>query len=82
MSLYRRDPDSPGRRFVWTAGTAVLVVHSVIILVLAGLALSSPHGIEWISDAVQAEFVDPDAPVVTPTQYAQPGGEMWAIGAD
>jgi len=35
------------------------------------LALSSPSASEWISAAVQAEFVG-DGPAAPPTQIAQP----------
>ncbi len=76
MHSPHRNPGSAGRRFVWTTGTAVLVVHGVLLLTLAGLVMATPHAVERIAEAVQAEFVGPDAPVVTPPQFAQPGGEM------
>jgi hypothetical protein len=77
MQRRQRHRDSAGRRFVWGAGATVLAVHGVLLLMLAALVIGTPHAIEWISDTVQAEFVGPDAPV-TPTQFAQPAGEMWA----
>ncbi len=55
-------------------GSAVLVVHGVLLVMLAGLVIATPHAVERIAEAVQAEFVGPDAPVVAPTQFTQPGG--------
>ncbi len=52
-------------------GSAVLVVHGFLLGMLAGLVIATP---ERIAEAVQAEFVGPDAPVVAPTQFTQPGG--------
>jgi hypothetical protein len=80
MQRYQRNPDTAGRRFVWTAGTAVLVAHGVLLLLLAALVIASPHAGEWISDTVQAEFVGPDVPVM-PTQLALPARETWMVGA-
>jgi hypothetical protein len=51
-------------------------------MILAGVVVATPHAIEWIAEAAQAEFVGPDEPVITPTQFARPLGEMWAVGAD
>jgi hypothetical protein len=82
MQQSQRNPDSAGRRFAWTDGTTVLVVHGVVLAILACLALSSPHAVEAISQSLQAEFVGPDAPVVQPTRLAQPAGDMWTLGAD
>jgi hypothetical protein len=52
--------------------TAVLAVNGIVVLVLLALALSSPSASEWISAAVQAEFVNPDLPTNAPTQIAEP----------
>jgi hypothetical protein len=51
---------------------AVLAVNGIVVLVLLALALSSPSASEWISAAVQAEFVGADLPAVAPTQIARP----------
>ena len=56
--------------------TAVLAVNGIVVLVLLALALSSPSASEWISAAVQAEFVNPDLPSNAPTQIAQPLEQM------
>ena len=81
MQRHQVNPASAGRRFVWTAGTAFLAAHGVLLLILAAIVIASPHAGEWISDTVQAEFVGPDAPVM-PTQLARPAGGMWAVGVD
>jgi hypothetical protein len=81
MQRHQVNPASAGRRFVWTAGTAFLAAHGVLLLILAAIVIASPHAGEWISDTVQAEFVGPDAPVM-PTQLARPAGRMWAVGVD
>jgi hypothetical protein len=81
VQRHQINPASAGRRFVWTADTAFLSAHGVLLLILAALVICSPHAGEWISDTVQAEFVGPDAPVM-PTQLAQPAGEMWTVGAN
>jgi hypothetical protein len=52
--------------------TPILAINGIIVLVLLVLALSAPSSSEWISAAVQAEFVDGQMPAVTPTQVAQP----------
>ena len=56
----------------------LLAVNGLIVLVLIILALSAPSASEWISAAVQAEFVTPDLPVV-PTQLAQPAEQMRSV---
>jgi len=81
MQRYQLNQDRAGHRFVWTAGTAFLAAHGVLLLILATLVIASPHAGEWISDTVQAEFVGPDVPVM-PTQLAQPAGEMRTVGAN
>jgi hypothetical protein len=81
MQRPQRNPDSAGRRFDWTSGTTVLVIHGAVLFILIVLALSSPHAVESISESVQAEVVGPDTPVVAPTQLARPAGDMWTLGA-
>ena len=44
---------------------------------VAPVVLCSPHAGEWISETVQAEFVGAEPPVMAPTQFAQPAGDMW-----
>jgi hypothetical protein len=54
----------------------LLAVNGIIVLALIVLALSSPSASEWISAAVQAEFVGSDMPTAAPTQIAQPAEVM------
>jgi hypothetical protein len=51
--------------------TPLLAINGIIVLALLVLALSAPSASEWISAAVQAEFVG-DGPATMPTQIAQP----------
>ena len=82
MQRSPNDLNPSDRRFVrnWTAG--ILAVHGIIVLVLIGLVLSHPAASEWISQAVQAEFVGNPPPVIVPTQIAQPGGQMRTVRTD
>jgi len=82
MQRSPNDLNPSDRRFVrnWTAG--ILAVHGIIVLVLIGLVLSHPAASEWISQAVQAEFVGNPPPVIVPTQMAQPGGQMRTVRTD
>jgi hypothetical protein len=82
MPRYQREPESAGRRFVWTLGAALLAIHGILLLILVSVVVATPHAIEWIAEAAQAEFVVPDESVITPTQLARRFGEMWAAGAD
>jgi hypothetical protein len=55
----------------WSVGFFALPVFIVIALV--GLMLTQPAASNWISEAVQAEFVGlTPAPQPAPTQLAQP----------
>ena len=56
--------------------TTLLAVNGIVVLVLLVLALSAPSASEWISAAVQAEFVNPDISTPAPTQIAQPTDQM------
>jgi hypothetical protein len=81
----QRSPGDLGpsdHRFLWNWTAGMLAVHGVIILVLVGLVLSHPAASEWISQAVQAEFVGNPPPVVVPTQIARPGTQMRTVRAD
>jgi hypothetical protein len=66
------DLNPSDRRFLsnWTA--LILAAHGVFFLVLVGLLIRSPAASEWISQAVQAEFVGNPPPVIQPTQIARP----------
>jgi hypothetical protein len=65
----KRNPTD--RRGISDQITSLVIINGVIVLALIVLALSSPSASEWISAAVQAEFVG-DGPAVPPTQVAQP----------
>jgi hypothetical protein len=78
MHDHRRNPSSVSHRPSGTAGVILLAVHGALLLLLAGVVLCSPRAGEWISETVQAEFVGAEPPVMAPTQFAQPAGDMWA----
>ena len=52
--------------------TPIVAINGIIVLALLLLALSAPSASEWISAAVQAEFVGGEVPDAMPTQIAQP----------
>ena len=55
----------------WSIG--FLAIPVAIAVVLVALSMVHPTASNWISDAVQAEFVGADpAPAVAPVQVAQP----------
>jgi hypothetical protein len=53
----------------WSVGFFVLPL--VLVIVLVALAMTQPIASNWISEAVQAEFVGTDVAPVAPTQLAQ-----------
>lgn len=59
----------------WTM-TIILTVHAVILLTLVGLAVGYPGASEWISAAVQAEFVNAGQPSVVAKQTEQPAARL------
>ena len=70
------------RRFLWSWTAGILAIHGVILLVLVSLVMRYPAASEWISQAVQAEFVGNPPPPIVPTQIAQPGGRARTAMAD
>ena len=49
----------------------------LVVIAVAGLAVSHPNASRWISEAVQAEFVGTDfVPDLAPTRLAQPTNEI------
>ena len=59
------------------AMTIILTVHAIIFLTLVGLAVGYPGASEWISAAVQAEFVNAGQPSMVATkQTEQPSARM------
>jgi hypothetical protein len=83
-SMQRSPNDSKpsDRHFLWNWTAGILAVHGLILLVLVSLVLSHPSASEWISQAVQAEFVGNPPPVIMPTQIAQPRGQVRTVRTD
>ena len=65
---------SEHRPLAWNWTVAILAVHAVIFLTLVGLAVGYPGASEWISAAVQAEFVNSVGPPVQISQPVVPDG--------
>jgi hypothetical protein len=56
---------------------------ALVVLALVGLAMMHPAAPNWISDAVQAEFVGTNlAPEAAPIQFAQPARDMRTVKAN
>jgi hypothetical protein len=72
MQRSLNDLSRSDRRFLWNWTAGILAIHGVILLVLAGILILNPVASEWISQAVQAEFVGNPPPVIEPTQIARP----------
>jgi hypothetical protein len=72
MQRSPNDLNPSDRRFLWNWTALILATHGVILAVCVGLVLRSPSASEWISQAVQAEFVGNPPPVIVPTQIARP----------
>ena len=75
MQLSPNDSNPSDRRFLWSWTAGILAAHGVILLVLIALVIRSPAASDWISQAVQAEFVGNPPPVIVPTQIARPDPE-------
>jgi hypothetical protein len=82
MQRSLNDLSRSDRRFLWSWKAGILAVHGVILLVLVSVLMRYPVASEWISQAVQAEFVGSPPPVIMPTQIAQPGGQVRTVRAD
>jgi hypothetical protein len=63
----------------WAA--AALAAQAVILLALVGLALHYPGASKWISQAVDAEFVNATPPQDAPTQLAEPSGQTRTLAS-
>ena len=56
------------------SGIEFLALPAFLVIAVIGLAMINPAMPSWISEAVQAEFVNPDlVRDIAPTQLAQPG---------
>ena len=78
MQQHQRNRGSVSRRPLGSAGVILLVVQGMLLLLFAGVVLCTPRAGEWISETVQAEFVGAEPPVIAPTQFARPVGDMWS----
>jgi hypothetical protein len=78
--------DKPGKpdddvRGYWNVG--LFALPALVLIALVGLAVMHPAASNWISDAVQAEFVGINpAPEAAPSQIAQPAREMRTVKAN
>lgn len=55
------------------SGIEFLALPALLVIAVVGLAMTHPALPSWISEAVQAEFVNPDlVRDIPPTQLAQP----------
>lgn len=66
-TLNKRNPKTDGRD--WTVMAGVFVVPILVLALLAVLAINHPKASNWISDAVEAEFV---ASIFDSTQVPKP----------
>ena len=82
MQRSPNDLSRSDRHYLWNWNAGILAVHAVLLLVLAGILISHPVASEWISQAVQAEFVGGPPPVILPTQVAEPLRQMRTVKAD
>jgi hypothetical protein len=72
------DGDSQGN---WKVG--LFALPALVVIALVGLAMMHPAASNWISDAVQAEFVGINpAPDPSPVQFALPAREMRNVKAN
>ena len=74
MQRYPREADNRTR--------IILAALGAILLVIVALGANYPAVSEWISVAVQAEFVNPDITSVGPTQIAQPSEQTQVVRND
>ncbi len=63
----------------WNAG--LFALPALVVIALVGLAMKNPAASNWISDAVQAEFVGIDSAPAT-VQFAQPARQMRTVNAN
>jgi hypothetical protein len=63
-------------------GIGILVLPALVVVALIGLAMIHPNTSNWISDAVQAEFVGSNGPETAPTQLAKPANTVQTVRAN
>jgi len=65
----------------WGVGAFALPV--LVVIALAGLALTHLDASNWMSEAIQAEFTSANyGPEAAPKQFAQPAGKLQAARAN
>ena len=76
----RLDQQENRAQWKWTAGIATAL--GVIMFALVALMSNSPTASNWVSDAVQAEFVGSNmTPQQAPVQTAQPANPIRTVRA-
>ena len=74
----RLDQQENRTQWKWTAGIATAL--GVIMFALVALMSTSPTASNWVSDAVQAEFVGSNfTPQQAPVQTAQPAKDLRTV---
>jgi hypothetical protein len=63
-------------------GVGILALPVLVVVALIGLAMTNPNMSNWISDAVQAEFVGSNGPETAPTQLAKPSSAIRTVRAN
>jgi hypothetical protein len=64
-------------------GVGILALPALVVIALIGLAMTNPNTSNWISDAVQAEFVGSNyGPETAPTQLAKPASAIRTVRAN
>ena len=64
------------------SGIEFMALPALLVIAVIGLAMTHPALPSWISEAVQAEFVNPDlVRDITPTRLAQPSMATAAVKA-
>jgi hypothetical protein len=75
----RLDRQENRTQWKWTAGIAAAL--GVVMFALVALMSISPTASNWVSDAVQAEFVGSNTPEQAPVQTAQPARDLRTVRA-
>jgi len=78
-SLDRSDESRNRTDRNWSIGFFALPV--LVVIALVALAIIKPAASNWISDAVQAEFIGQNLPDVVPTELAQPAMQIRTVKA-
>jgi hypothetical protein len=78
--------DKPGetiRNAYRSWGIAIFALPALVVIALIGLAMTNPDTSNWISNAVQAEFMSTNyGPETAPTQIAKPASAIRTVRAN